>query len=289
MTYVKIVIFLILSLSVFNSFAISHRTVDEPGIVGLLYYTEGKLEQPVVAIWGGSGGGIFDGIYLSLEELVENGYAVLTLAYFDPKSSSKIIPNTLKRVPLEYFERAFNWVQNQPDLKKGTLAVYGTSRGGELALLLASKFNFIDLVVAGVPSSYVWGAYEENKTEAEGVEMNNTDPCRSAWTWKGKDIPSICNKDLENYTPWYSVIDNQELVKDYLIPVEQSSAAILLTSGINDAVWPATKMSDQIISRLESRKYAYPFKHIAYPLGHNIYNKSWHDVLSFIKLHYPAS
>ena len=289
MRFIKRIIVLSLLLSSFNCFAMSHRAVDDPELLGVLYYTEAKLEQPVIVILGGSGGGYMGSLFFSLQTLVENGYAVLTLAYFDPTNTSKVIPNSLKRVPLEYFERAYNWVQNQPDLKKGTLAVYGTSRGGELALLLASKFNFIDLVVAGVPSSYVWGSFDENMTEEEYLEMIKTDPCQPAWTWQGKDVASICKRDSGKYDPWYDIIENTELVKDYLIPVENSSAAILLTSGTYDQIWPSTKMSEQIISRLESRKYAYPFKHIAYNAGHFIYNKSWNDVFNFIKLHYPGS
>lgn len=274
MRFIKRIIALSLLLSSFNCFALSQKMVDDPDVLGVLYYTEGKLDQPVVVIWGGSGGGFLDNIFFSLQALVENGYAVLSLTYYDPNSHSKVVPNSLKRVPLEYFGRAFDWVQKQPNLKKDTLAIYGTSRGGELALLLASKFKIVDLVIAGDPSSYVWGAFDDNWTEEEYLEMIKTDPCQPAWTWQGEDVASICHKDVVNYDPWYDVIENTELVKDYLIPVENISAPILLTSGINDSVWPATKMSEQIIAKLELKKYPYPFKHISYNAGHYVYNKS---------------
>lgn len=288
----KIITTLSLVLLSFNCLAFSERVIDDPNVVGTLYYTDGELDQPVIVLLGGSEGGNFVGnnalLMLSVKDLVKNGYAVISLAYFDYNSSSNIIPNALKRVPLEYFGQVLSWVKVQSDLKSDSVGIYGISRGGELALLLASKFKVIDLVIAGVPSSYVWGSYDKNITEEEWYHMAENDPCQPAWTWKGQDVASVCNKDMMNYDPWYKIIDNTEFVKDYLIPVENSTAAIFLTSATHDQVWPSTKMSEQIISKLEEKKYPYPFKHIAYRSNHDVYSKSWKDVLSFIKLHYPA-
>lgn len=277
----------------FNCLAMSERPVDVSGVAGTLYYTEDKLAQPVIAVWGGSDGGDFVRKYptvmASVRELVKYGYAVLSITYFDPTGISKNIPRELKRLPLEYFERAFNWVQKQPDLKGNTLAVYGMSRGAELALLLASKYDIIDVVVAGVPSSYVWGSYDMFRSHEEWSIILQTDPCQAAWTWKGQDIPNICHNYQLDYNPWHKIIENTKLVNDYAIPVEKGTAAVLLTSGIYDEVWPSKQMSERIISRLESNKYTYPYKHMSYGTGHNVYSNSWRDVFSFIKSHYPIN
>ncbi len=276
----------------FCASAVSQRSIDDPAIVGELYYTEGRMNQPVIMILGGSGGGDFVEKYavvrVSVNELVSKGYAILSLSYFDQESQSSRIPTSLKRVPLEYFEQAFNWVQTQPELKKNSIAVYGTSRGGELALILASKFAIIDLVVAGVPSAYVWSSYDRYRTRKDILKLIKTDPCQSAWKWKGKDVANICLKYSVNYKPWYNVIDNKELVEGFLIPVEKSSAAILLTSARYDTVWPSYEMSKQIMSKLDSSNYAYPYKHISYRSDHFIHTRSWPDVSEFIELHYPA-
>ncbi len=293
MTLSKIVILVSTLLCSFYVSAIAQRPVDDPAIVGKLYYTEGRLNQPVVVIFGGSGGGDFiekfAAVRVSANELVRKGYAVLSLSYFDQESQATRIPASLKRVPLEYFEQAFNWVQTQPDLKKNSIAVYGTSRGGELALLLATKFEIIDLVVAGVPSAYVWNAYDRYRTREDILNLIKTDPCQSAWTWQGKDIANICLKHSINYEPWYSVIDNKALVEEYFIPVEKSSAAILLTSARYDSVWPSYEMSKRIMSRLDSSNYAYPYKHINYREDHFVHTRSWPDVAEFIELNYPVN
>ncbi|NOH99277.1 acyl-CoA thioester hydrolase/BAAT C-terminal domain-containing protein [Vibrio sp. 99-70-13A1] len=266
------------------------RVIDDPSLVGTLYYSEGETQQPVVAIWGGSGGDDFSDravVKQSVEMLVENGYAVLALTYFDFDRQSGAIPNALYRVPLEYFGHAFRWVQKQPDLKKNTIAVYGVSLGGELALLLASKFEIIDLVVAGVPSAYAWGSNDRNRTEKDWIELMETDPCQAAWA--GKDIPHICNQLLVSYEPWYSVIENSKLVEGAFIPVERSSAAILLTSASHDYVWPSKEMSERIMSRLEEKEYSFPFKHLSYRSTHDVHSRSWPDIFDFISLHYPVN
>lgn len=283
----------ILALFSFCSYAVSHRLIDDSSIVGELYYTDGRLNQPVIVILGGSGGGDFVSksaeIQISVNELVGEGYAVLSLSYFDQEKPSEHIPASLTRVPLEYFEQAFNWVQTQNDLKKNTIAVYGTSRGGELALLLASKFEIIDLVVAGVPSAYAWSSYDRYRTEEEYLNLLKTDPCQSSWTWKGKDIANICLKYSASYSPWYTVIENEELVAPFIIPVENSSAAILLTSGRYDMVWPSYEMSNRIMLSLEAAHYTYPYRHFSYRDGHYLHTRSWPDVFEFIEEHYPAN
>ena len=52
------------------------------------------------------------------------------------------LPPTLSNIPLEYFETAIEWLQHQPRLDGGRIAVSGTSRGGELSLLLGATFVF---------------------------------------------------------------------------------------------------------------------------------------------------
>ena len=277
----------------FNCFAMSERSVDVTGVVGTLFYTEGKLEQPVVAVWGGSDGGDFvrknPAVMASVRELVKYGYAVLSITYFDPTGRSKELPRELKRIPLEYFEQTFAWVQKQPDLKKNTLALYGTSRGAELALLLASRYDIVDVVIAGVPSSYVWGSYSMFWVRKDWSAILQTDPCQAAWTWQGKDIANICHNYQLNYNPWHKIIENTNQVKNYAIPVEKSTASVLLTSGIHDDVWPSAQMSERIISRLELNNYTYPYQHISYGTGHGVHSNSWQDVFSFIRSHYPVN
>jgi pimeloyl-ACP methyl ester carboxylesterase len=234
-------------------------------------------QQPPVIIFGGSSGGNFYENYQNyLEDLVDNGYSVLSLAYFDYNSSGEL-PNKLRHIPLEYFKKAMDWMKEQPQTSKGQFAVIGNSRGGEAALLLGIQYPEISTVVAIVSSAYVGGAYDK-KRKVTG----------SAWTFEGKEIAYVdYQKAISNYKPWWKIIDDEEEVEPFAIPVEKLSAAVLLRSGEKDAIWPSTEMSERIIRRFEKNHYNFPFQHISYDAGHNVRVESWPDLLRFIKKHYP--
>lgn len=124
-------------------YAIDNKEVNEDGLVGDFYYNQTAKHQRPVIIFGGSGGGYF----LTREErgefakpLIEKGYAVLFLVYFDYKGKGNV-PKSLLRIPLEYFATAMTWVGRQPGVRSDSVAIYGSSRGGELALLLAVIFQ----------------------------------------------------------------------------------------------------------------------------------------------------
>jgi len=72
------------------------------------------------------------------------GLRCVHLAYF----SEPGLPTRSRQYPLEYFEHAIRWMRAQPWLRDGFLAVWGPSRGGELALLLGATFPDINAVSA---------------------------------------------------------------------------------------------------------------------------------------------
>lgn len=261
-----------------SSWSIERQVVDEDGLVATYYYKKELTQQPPIIIFGGSSGGNFYDNYQNyLEDLVDNGYSVLSLAYFDFNSRGEL-PNMLRHIPLEYFKKAMDWMEKQPQTGKGECAVIGNSRGGEAALLLAIQYPEISTVVAIVSSAYVGGAYNE-KREVSG----------SAWTIGGKEIPYVdYRKAVANYKPWWKIIEQMEEVEPFAIPVENMSAAVLLLSAEKDAIWPSTEMSERVIRRLEKNQYTFPYQHISYDAGHNIRVESWPDLLRFLKKHYPG-
>lgn len=258
-------------------YAVERQTVRDNGLVGTYYCRSDSLQQPPVIFFGGSSGGNFYDKYQNYaEDLVDLGYAVLNLAYFDFNSNGDL-PHKLHHIPLEYFRKAMDWMENQPQTSKGRFAVIGNSRGSEAALLLGIHFPEIAAVVAVVPSAYVGGAFDR-KSMVTG----------SAWTFEGKEIPYVdYQKAISNYEPWWKIIDDTEEVEPFAIPVEKLSAAVLFLSGERDKIWPSTEMSKRMIQRLEKNKYKFPFQHISYDAGHNIRVESWPDLLRFLKRYYP--
>ena len=219
----------------------------------------------------GSGGGLSEA-QAALH--ASRGYAALALAYFRAGD----LPENLIRIPLEYFERAIAWLEARPEVDANRLAVGGTSRGGELCLLLASRYPQFKAVVARVPSAVVYGGI--------GGEDGHLQP---SWTYRGEGIPFVPSRpgSLPDYnaagdegyalTPIYlKSLEDRERVRQAAIPVERINGPVLAISGKEDAMWPSSVYSDMVMERLAEHLHPYPDEHIACEgTGHSVGQPWW--------------
>jgi fermentation-respiration switch protein FrsA (DUF1100 family) len=155
---------------------VTRTPIRTEGIVGTLFLPPNDGPHPAVVVLNGGDGGIdeYRGAILA-----SHGYAALNLGYFGMDG----LPRGLVNIPLEYFENAIRWMRRQPWLGDHFLAVWGESRGGELALLLGATFSEINAVIAWVPSGVVFWALGL-------AEPGDTRP-RAAWTFRGKPLPYL--------------------------------------------------------------------------------------------------
>ena len=275
------------------------RLVTETGIVADLFHDgSGKPRKALVLLGGSEGGKVWSSYQISKPRklLVDTGYSLLSLAYFKAPG----LPPTLEAIPLEYLETAFAWLASQAEVLSDEIALLGGSKGAEVALLLGSMNPKVKAVVALSSSSVVWEGVPK-----KGVDMTTYNR-RSSWSYQGQDLPFIKN----TLTSWNTgtmistvffgtlrkqfekALENKEEVEQASIPVEKIQGAILLMSGKKDFMWPATKMSEQIMSRLTTKGFTYPYSHIAYDSGHQgfIQNKEcWSVISDFLKKNYPPS
>jgi dienelactone hydrolase len=120
---------------------VTRHVIRTDGLVGTLFLPPEPGPHPAVMVVSGGGGGIdeFRGAILA-----SHGYAALALGHFAVEGR----PRGLVNIPLEYFETAIGWMRAQKWFDSRLLAVWGASRGGELALLLGATFAEINAVAA---------------------------------------------------------------------------------------------------------------------------------------------
>lgn len=254
----------------------TRRSVEE-GLVGTLFLPARRPlgPRPAVVVLGGSGGGLREE---GARAFAGEGFAALALAYFGVKP----LPEELVEIPLEYFGRAFSWLEEQPEVDAGRIAVVGGSKGGELALLLGATYpEDVKAVVGYVPSGLAW----------QGISFSPRGLLagpKSSWTLRGKpvpflpfaaprfsEIPSLVGFVLGKpavLAPIYErALDDEDAVKRAAIPVERIRGPVLLVSGADDRLWPSSRLSEMVIERLEAHGHPYPHEHLRYEeAGHLI-------------------
>jgi dienelactone hydrolase len=213
----------------------------------------------MLILFGGSEGGLPD--YYDTEKLTSLGYPCFILGYFGTQNT----PGRLEMIPMEYFEKQFKALETRPELKDKKIVVWGGSKGGELALLLASKYKKIQGVIAAVPGSVVF----------QGLGGNLV----SSWSEKGVSLPFVpfapfdYNKIVNSqYVEVYRLsLEQTESVSKAAIRVENINGPILLLAGKDDTMWPSDQMCNMIVKRLDAYKFPHWYKLFSYEhAGHTL-------------------
>ena len=243
---------------------VTRREIAESGVVGTLFTPASRGPHPVIVVMNGSGGGTprqRAALYAA------HGYTALALAYFKAPG----LPNSIGNMPLEYFQQALTWVHEQLQPANGFVAITGQSRGGELSLLLASRFpQLFSATIAYVPSFVIHGTLRAGEPGQA--------PDAPVWTWQGKPLPNVWqNNPQADWTAFHqrpangepvrqepafhTPMRNAEAVAAASIPVEQIRCPVMLISGTDDGFWPSTWYSEHIEKTLREHQHAWPVEH----------------------------
>ena len=254
----------------------------EQGIVETkLFLGKGEKQPLIVAFGGGGGGNDWSRTYLKekRDSLNNKGYAILAVGYFNSNGT----PSSLDRISLDAIRNSIISVAKHPKINGARIILMGGSRGGELVLNLASRYNDFKGVIAMSSSNVSFPALTWSA---------NT----SSWTYKNQEIPYVpatletispaLKGDL--YTAYSLMLENKEAVKKAEIEVENINGSVLLISGVNDDQWPATEMSDQIIKRLQQNKFNHYYSHIKLNGGHIAPMENFKLVYEYLDTHFKT-
>jgi len=233
-----------------------------------LYLSDGDSQPLIVAFGGGSGGNDWERNYLKdkRDSLLAHGFAVLAIGYFKTDNS----PGSLDRISLYAIaDTILSIARRTPQIDTTRIILMGASKGGELVLNLASRFSCFKGVVALSTSHVSFPALTLSANTSSWM-YNNQEvvyvpaPFKIIWPALQGDLLSAFSMILEN----------TEAVAQAEIEVEKINGPILIFSADQDEQWPATKMSQQLVERLERKNFVHSYQHIllkgmhAEPLNH---------------------
>jgi dienelactone hydrolase len=177
---------------------------------------------------GGAEGGLRD--TATAEELATDGFPALALAYFGEPE----LPRTRERIPLEYFARAARWLGHQPGVDPRGVAILGSSRGGEAALVAAATFpRLFHAAIGLVPSSYLYPGYP---------------PTGSAWTLRGQTLPVGMD-----------------------VPATKIRGPVLVAGSGRDEVWDSGPAVKRIAAELRDAHFPYRHRELYFTkAGHGV-------------------
>lgn len=238
------------------------QKIAQNGFEANYFVAENTNQKAAVVLIGGGDWGDYWG-----QEFAKKGYVGLSLPYLGVNN----MPQLQEEVDVVYFEKALQWLKNQPEVDATKIVVMGASRNAELALIIAAEFpEIVSGVIGYSPSSVAWSNTVLPYSSAE---------IKASWNYLGTPIPYVAMDKLtgnslatlETLAYWKNGLQKAEAVKQAEIEVEKINGPILLLSGIDDRVWPSCLMADMIEKRLTQNNFQFPFWNMQYEnAGHLI-------------------
>ena len=253
--------------------------LNTPNIESRLYLGKGTNQPLVVGLGGSEGGNAWasDHWKKTRDQFIEKGYAFLALGYFGCKGT----PDTLNKIALEDVHNAILEAVKNKQVNKHKIAIVGGSRGGDLALLLASHYPDIKCVVAIVPSHVSFPGHTQHFST-------------SCWTYQNKElpfvplteeaVPALLKGDLRK--TFETMLKDNIAEEKALITVENCKGPILLMSATEDEICPSAPMSEKMAARLKSKKFKFAYQHIAIKGKHAEPLQHFDLVFAFLAKHF---
>lgn len=259
----------------------AQETIPTKNTEAILYLGKGENQPLVVGLGGSEGGNAWTSDYWkkTRDQFLEKGYAFLAIGYFNATET----PQLLEKIAIEDVHNAILKATQHTNIDAERIAIVGGSRGGDLALLIASYYDDIDCVVSLVPSHAVFPG-------------NTTHFTSSSWTYDTIELPFVpvneaavpflMKRDLRG--TFTAMLQDTVAEQKALIKVEKIKAPILLISATEDEIAPTTPMCKKIINRLKQHNFQYYTEHVAIVGSHAEPLQHFELVFNFLKHKFPV-
>lgn len=235
--------------------------IRAPNVEAKLYLGPGA-RQPLIVGFGGSEGGnawSSDRWKPARDRFLADGFAFLAVGYFGAPGT----PPQLDRISLDQVHAAIVAAGKHARVDGSRVGLVGGSRGGDLALLLASHFPGIRCVAAIAASSVVFpthvAPFEHAAWTLAGAELPFVPVTEAA-------VPFLQRRDLLG--AFTAMLADPAAVARAAIPVENIAGPVLLLTGRSDEIVPSTEMAHQIMARLARHRVRHARAHHAFVGGH---------------------
>ena len=213
--------------------------------------------RPVVVILHGADGGTEAGDRFG-PILARMGYAAVGLPYYSADWGEYGPPKALPELPGSFIDIRVDQLAELRTALAGMegidverFGLFGASKGAEFALIAASRYDWIDSVVAYAPTDVVW--------EGWGLEMVEAEGTRSSFSFEGQPLPFVPYRGfVEGLLAGPAAdlraihengrVDHPEAVAAARIPVEAYRGDLLLIAGEKDAQWNSALAVRRIVA-----------------------------------------
>lgn len=203
--------------------------------LGTTYGPAGDGPFPAIMVLHGSEGGWSGWSHRNAVILAAHGFLAYPHAY--SRDGNSWNAGSIRDVPLDNTEAALKALKAF-SFCNGRIGLYGVSRGGEHALLLASLLaqeNSVvmpDAIAVHTPADVVVAAFDAKRWRDRGDPgWQVWDPAERAWTWRGS------SEYLKPTTP---------------IEIERYEGPLFLSHGTADETWDV-EMTRRLEARLRSK------------------------------------
>jgi dienelactone hydrolase len=234
----------------FEGEPITRSEVATDDFVGTVFEPDEEGTHPGVLVLHGSGGHspVFEAALLA-----SHGFAAFALQYI---GEPDILSEEIQELPVTYFDTAAEWFLSAESVTGKELGLVGHSRGAEIGLWLSANRNWAGPVISYVGSSVLWNT----PTEAPAWLDKNGAALPFV---SGKGKPTLCEGQLDEA--------DDETIEAATVPVEDIDGPVLFITGEQDPIWPARRLADMAVDRLEQSDFEYSYDHLTYDdAGHFI-------------------